>query len=72
MDLCWQIQVQPDLVLVSWSLKRVALVQPELSSPIDVSSELLAAAHAWKLCTYGSLMEELLPYLDRGPDGNLK
>ena len=56
-------RLQPDLVPVSNSLKRIGLV--EVCRPIE-SSDQIAAAHARKLCTYGPLMEALQAYLVEG------
>ena len=56
--------LQPDLVLVSRSLKRIGLL--DLSRPFDSHSELLSAARQRKLNTYGPLLEALRSYIDRG------
>ena len=50
-------RLQPDLVLVSQSLRKIAIV--EVSRPMDGSSELLAAAHDRKVRTYAPLLEAL-------------
>ncbi len=55
-------RLQPDLVLVSQSLRRIAIV--EVSRPMDDSSEQLAAAHERKMRT--PLPEALKVYLDEG------
>jgi hypothetical protein len=57
-------RLQPDLVLVSQSLRKIAIV--EVSRPMDGSSELLAAAHDRKVRTYAPLLEALQAYLDDG------
>ncbi len=55
-------RLQPDLVLVSQSLRKIAIV--EVSRPMDGSSEQLAAAHERKMSTYAPLLEALQVYLD--------
>ena len=57
-------RLQPDLVLVSQSLRKIAIV--EVSRPMDGSSELLAAAHERKMRTYAPLLEALQAYLNEG------
>ena len=57
-------RLQPDLVLVSQSLRRIAIV--EVSRPMDDSSEQLAAAHDRKMRTYTPLIEALKVYLEEG------
>ncbi len=57
-------RLQPDLVLVSQSLWRIAIV--DVSRPMDYSLEQLAAAHEWKMHTYIPLLEALQVYLDEG------
>ena len=57
-------RLQPDLVLVSHSLRKIAIV--EVSRPMDGSSEQLAAAHERKMRTYAPLLEALQAYLDEG------
>ena len=49
--------MQPDMVLVLHSLKRIGLL--DLCSPFDSQSKQLAAALRRKLCTYGPLLEAL-------------
>ena len=56
--------LQPDLVLVSQSLKRIGLL--DLCRPFDTHSEMLAAACQRKLRTYGPLLEALRSYLESG------
>ena len=56
--------LQPDLVLVSRSLKRIGLL--DLWRPFDSQSDLLAAARQRKLRTYGPLLEALRSYLESG------
>ena len=56
--------LQPDLVLVSRSLKRIGLL--DLCRPFDSQSDLLAAARQRKLRTYGPLLEALRSYLESG------
>jgi hypothetical protein len=56
--------LQPDLVLVSQSLKRIGLL--DLCRPFDSHSELLAAARQRKLRTYGPLLEALRSYSESG------
>jgi hypothetical protein len=56
--------LQPDLVLVSRSLKRIGLL--DLCRPFDSHSELLLAARQRKLRTYGPLLEALRSYLESG------
>ena len=51
-------RLQPDLVLVSNSLKKIGLV--EVCRPMDESSDQLATVHARNLRTYGPLMEYLV------------
>ncbi len=53
-----------DLMLVSWSFRRICLV--EVCLPIDQSLDKLASAHAQKLHTYRPLREALLVYLEEG------
>ena len=57
-------RLQPDLVLVSQSLRKIAFV--EVSRPMDGSSEQLAAARERKIHTYAPLLEALQVYLDEG------
>ena len=57
-------RLQPDLVFVSQSRRKIALV--ELCRPMDDSSEQLAAAHERKMRTYTPLLEALQAYLDAG------
>ena len=57
-------RLQPDLVLVSHSLRKIAIV--EVSRPMDCSSAQLAAAHERKMRTYAPLLEALQAYLDEG------
>ena len=57
-------RLQPDLVLVSQSLRKIAIV--EVNRPMDGSSEQLAAAHERKMRTYAPLLEALQAYLDEG------
>ena len=54
--------LQPDLVLVSRSLKRFGLLN--LFCPFNSHSELLAAARQRKLRPYGPLLEALQSYLE--------
>ena len=56
--------LQPDLVLVSQSLKRIGLL--DLCRPFDSLSERLAAARQRKQCTYGPLVEALRSYSESG------
>jgi hypothetical protein len=56
--------LQPDLVLVSRSLKRIGLL--DLCRPFDSRSGLLYAARQRKLGTYGPLLEALRSYIERG------
>jgi hypothetical protein len=56
--------LQPDMVLVSQSLKRIGLL--DLCRPFDSLSEQLAAALRRKLCTYGPLLEALRVYVADG------
>ena len=56
--------LQPDLVLVSQSLRKIAIV--EVSRPMDGSSEQLAAAYERNIRTYTPLLEALQLYLDEG------
>ena len=56
--------LQPDMVLVSQSLKRIGLL--DLCRPFDSLSEQLAAALRRKLCTYGPLLEALRAYVADG------
>ncbi len=56
--------LQPDLALVSRSLKRIG--QLDLCRPFDSHSKLLSAAHQRKLGTYGPLLETLQSYIERG------
>jgi hypothetical protein len=56
--------LQPDLVLVSRSLKSIRL--RDLCSPFDSHSELLSAARQRKLRTYGPLLAALRSYLEIG------
>ena len=56
--------LQPDMVLVSHSLKRIGLL--DLCRPFDSQSEQLAAALRRKLCTYGPLVEALRAYVADG------
>ena len=56
--------LQPDLVLVSPSLKRIGLL--DLCRPFDSHAELLSAARQRKLRTYGPLLEALRSYLESG------
>jgi hypothetical protein len=56
--------LQPDLVLVSRSLKKIGLL--DLCRPFDSLSELLAAARQRKLRTYRPLLEALRSYLESG------
>ena len=57
-------RLQPDLVLVSQSRRKIAIV--EVSRPMDGSSEQLAAAHERKMRTYAPLLQALQTYLDEG------
>jgi hypothetical protein len=54
--------LQPDLVQVSRSLKRIGLL--DLCRPFNSHSELLAAARQRKQCTYGPLLGMLRSYLE--------
>mgnify|MGYP006978522195 FL=1 len=56
--------LQPDLVLVSPSLKRIGLL--DLCRPFDSNAEMLSAARQRKLRTYGPLLEALRSYLESG------
>jgi hypothetical protein len=56
--------LQPDLVLVSPSLKRIGLL--DLCRPFDSKAEMLSAARQRKLRTYGPLLEALRSYLESG------
>jgi hypothetical protein len=55
---------QPDLILVSHSLRKIAFV--EVSRPMDRSSEQLAAAHERKMRTHAPLLEALQAYREEG------
>jgi hypothetical protein len=57
-------RLQPDMVLVSRTLKKIGLL--EICRPIDESSSQLQAATARKLRTYAPLLTALKPYLDDG------
>ena len=57
-------RLQPDLVLVSQSLLKIAIV--EVSRPKDGSSEQLTAVLERKMRTYAPLLEALKVYLDEG------
>ena len=54
--------LQPDLVPVSRSLKRIGLL--DLCCPFNSYSELLGAARQRKVRTYGPLLEVLQSYLE--------
>ena len=56
--------LQPDMVLVSQSLKKIGLL--DLCRPFDSLSEQLAAALRRKLCTYAPLLEALRSYVAQG------
>ncbi len=56
--------LNPDLVLVSHSLRKIAIV--EVSRPMDGSSEQLAVAHERKMRTYAPHLEALQAYRDEG------
>jgi hypothetical protein len=58
------LNLQPDLVLVSPSLKRIGLL--DLCRPFGSHSELLSAARQRKLRTYGPLLAALRSYLESG------
>jgi hypothetical protein len=56
--------LQPDMVLVSNTLKKIGLL--EICRPIDESSSQLQAATVWKLQTNAPLLTALTQYLDDG------
>ena len=58
--------LQPDLVLVSQSLRKIADGSGPWNCLQDGSLELLAAAHERKVRTYAPLLEALQAYLDEG------
>ncbi len=58
------LNLQPDLVLVSRSLKRIGLL--DLCRPFDSHSELRAAARQQKVRTYGPRLAALRSYLKSG------
>jgi len=59
-------RLQPDLVLVSQSLRKIADGSGPWNCLQDGSLELLAAAHERKVRTYAPLLEALQAYLDEG------
>jgi hypothetical protein len=63
-DMIFVGRLQPDLVLVSHSLRKIAIV--EVGRPMDGSSEQLAAAHEKKMRTYAPLPGALQAYCDEG------
>jgi hypothetical protein len=57
-------RLQPDLILVSRTLKKIGLL--EICCPMHESSSQLQAAIAWKLRTYAPLLADLQPCLAGG------
>jgi hypothetical protein len=57
-------RLQPDLVMVSWTLKKIGLV--EVCRPMDEFSDQLTAAEARKLRTYAPLLDALRAYVAEG------